>query len=152
MKKPDRPRLSTKWWRRKGAENKIIAEAMNITVRYVQKLWARFKNYTNENVVFPARMGRPPRGLTTRSERPAALNTHCALKSSAGQILDRIRRSGTAVPKGLAHTVLQESVGAVGRKRKQARRKRILYELSTPMSCGILTTSGWTTGAGSHRA
>ena len=54
--------------KRKGTKNQIIADAMNVTVRYVQKLWARFKHVPEGNIVFPARTGRPPGGPPTRSE------------------------------------------------------------------------------------
>ena len=114
--------------KRKGTKNQIIAEAMNVTVRYVQKLWARFKHAPEGQIVFPARMGRPPRGPPTKAERSAVLNMRCALKSGANRIWDRIRRSGTAVPKGVARTILREYGEAVEHKRKQARRKWIRYE------------------------
>ncbi len=55
--------------KRKDTKNRIIAEAMNVTVRYVQKLWARFKHVPEGNIVFPARMGRSPRGPPLRAER-----------------------------------------------------------------------------------
>ena len=55
--------------KRKGAKNQIIAASMNITVRHVQKLWARFKHTPEGKIVFPARTGRPPRGPPTRAER-----------------------------------------------------------------------------------
>ena len=64
MKKLDRSKVEyIVAEKRKGAANRIVAEAMNVTVRYVQKLWARFKHTPEGNIVFPARMGRPPRGL-----------------------------------------------------------------------------------------
>ena len=114
--------------KRKGTKNRIIAEAMNVTVRYVQKLWARFKHVPEGKIVFPARMGRPPRGPPTRAERSAVLAARCALKSGAGLIWDHLKRSGTAVPKGVVHAILREYGEAVEHKRKQARRKWIRYE------------------------
>ena len=56
------------------------------------------------------------------------LNARCALKSGAGLTWDHFKRSGTAIPKGVAHAVLRESGDAAERKRKQARRKWIRYE------------------------
>ena len=94
--------------KRKGTKNQIIAEAINVTVRYIQKLWARFKHTLEEKIVFPARMGRPPREPPTKAERSAVLAARCALKSGANRIWDRIRRSGTAVPKGVVHAILRE--------------------------------------------
>ena len=54
-------------------------------------------------------MGRPPRVPSTRSEQSAVFNMRCALKSGAGRIWGRIRRSGMAVPKGVVHTIQRES-------------------------------------------
>ena len=60
--------------KRKGTKNQIIAEAMSITVRYVQKLWARFKHVSEGKIVFPARVGRPPGGLPpVPSGRPCSI-------------------------------------------------------------------------------
>ena len=51
--------------KRKGTKNTIIAESMGIAIRYVQRIWARFKNTPKGKIVFPARMGRPHRSLPT---------------------------------------------------------------------------------------
>ena len=56
------------------------------------------------------------------------LAARCALKSGAGLIWDHLKRSGTAVPKGVVHAILREYGEAVEHKRKQARRKWIRYE------------------------
>ena len=79
--KPDRSKVQYMAAEKgKGAKNRIIAEAMNVTVRYVQKLWARFKHAPEGQIVFPARMGRPPRGLPPgASGRPCPI---CAAPSS----------------------------------------------------------------------
>ncbi len=58
----------------------------------------------------------------------AVLTARCALKSGVGRIWDRIKRSGTSIPKGVVHAVLRESGDAVEHKRKQTRRKWIRYE------------------------
>ncbi len=69
MKKLDQSKVEHMVVKRKGAKNQIIAEAMNVTVRYVQKLWARFKHAPEGKIVLPARTGRPPKGPPPRSER-----------------------------------------------------------------------------------
>ena len=51
--------------KRKGTKNVIIAESMGIAIRYVQRIWAGFKNTPKVKIVFPARMGRPHRSLPT---------------------------------------------------------------------------------------
>ena len=54
--------------------NCIIVDAMGITVRYVQMLWARFKGTPKDKIVFPTPMGRPRRGPPARSEQSAVLS------------------------------------------------------------------------------
>lgn len=54
--------------KRKGTKNAVIAETMGISTRYVQKLWARFKNTPKGEIVFPAQMGRPRKSPTTKNE------------------------------------------------------------------------------------
>ncbi len=114
--------------KRKGTKNGIIAESMDITVRYVQILWARFKDTPKDKIVFPATMGRPRRGPPTRHERSAVLSARRALRSGANRIWGHLRRAGMAVPKGVIHTILRESGDAVKHKRKQRRRKWVRYE------------------------
>ena len=101
---------------------------MGITVRYVQMLWARFKDTPKDKIVFPAPMGRPRRGPPARSEQSAVLSARRALRSGASRIWGHLRTSGMAVPKGVIHAILRESGDAVEHKRKQGRRKWIRYE------------------------
>ena len=62
MKKLDQPKVEyIIAEKRKGTKNAYIAKTMHIIVRYVQKLWARFKNTPKDMIVFPAPMGRPRR-------------------------------------------------------------------------------------------
>ena len=114
--------------KRKGTKNHAISESMGITVRYVQKLWARFKNTPKGKIVFPAPMGRPSRGTPTRSEQSAVLTARRALKSGASRLWDRLKRADIVIPKGVVHAILRESGDAVPHKRKQGRRKWIRYE------------------------
>ena len=114
--------------KRKGTKNHTIADAMGITVRYVQMLWARFKGTPKDKIVFPAPMGRPRRGPPARSEQSAVLSARRTLKSGASRIWNHLRMSGMAVPKGVIHAVLRESGDAVEHKRKQGRRKWVRYE------------------------
>ena len=57
--------------KKRVTKNTIIAEAMNVTVRCVQKPWARFKNAPEASMAFPARTGRP-RGRPAKSGQSAA--------------------------------------------------------------------------------
>ena len=115
--------------KRKGTKNHAIAESMGITVRYVQKLWARFKNTPKEKIVFPATMGRAPlRETPTRSEQSAVLTARRTIRSGASRIWDRLRMSNMVIPKGVIHAILRESDDAVPHKRKRGRRKWVRYE------------------------
>ena len=43
--------------KRKGTKNAVIAEQMGVTTRWVQKLWARYKNVEPNQLVYPKPMG-----------------------------------------------------------------------------------------------
>ena len=51
--------------KRKGIKNAVIAETMDISVRYAQKPWSRFKNTPEGTIVFPDPMGRPRKSPPT---------------------------------------------------------------------------------------
>ena len=57
--------------KRKGTCNKKIAETMNVSVRWVQALWARYRD--DQSMVYPYPMGRPENGLPGRREHSAIL-------------------------------------------------------------------------------
>ena len=52
--------------KRKGAHNKIIAEQAGVSVRWIQKLWKRYKK--KDRIVFPETMGRPKKSTSGRRE------------------------------------------------------------------------------------
>ena len=92
--------------KRKGTKNAIIAGAMGISVRYVQRLWAKFKNTPKNKIVFPAPMGRPRRGPPTRSEQSAVLSARGKLNAGANVIWRHLKNLGYNIPK---HVVQNES-------------------------------------------
>ena len=114
--------------KRKGTKNAIIAESMGITIRYVQKLWARFKNTPKDMIVFPARMGRPHRSPPTRNEQSVVLDARHKILGGANRIWSHLKSVGVSIPKGVIHTILRESSEAVEYKNKQKQRKWIRYE------------------------
>ena len=134
--------------KRKGTKNHVIAESMVITVRYVQKLWARFKNTPKEKIVFPSPMGRPLRGTPTRSEQSAVLTARRTIRSGASRIWDRLRMSNMVIPKGVIHAILREPTTRRRTKESRGAANGCDTSASTPTPCGIRTTSSWTTGAG----
>ena len=113
--------------KRKGTRNHAIAESMAIAVRYVQKLWARFKEHSEGQDHVSRPNGQARRGAPIRSEQSAVPAARRALKSGASRIWEPLRRSDMAIPQGVVHVVLRESGDAVPHKRKQGRRKWIRY-------------------------
>ena len=83
--------------KRKGTKNAIIAETMNISIIYVQKLWARFKNTPKGMIVFPAPMGRPRRSLPTRNEQSAVLWTRRKISGGANRIWSNLKNVGISI-------------------------------------------------------
>ena len=59
--------------KRKGHRNKQIAETADVSTRWVQMLWARYKDLPN--VAYPLPMGRPVNGLPGRREHSSVLTT-----------------------------------------------------------------------------
>ena len=60
--------------KRKGRRNKQIAETAGVSIRWVQKLWARYKDF--QSVTYPRPMGRPVNGLPGRREHSAVLTVN----------------------------------------------------------------------------
>ena len=106
--------------KRKGSKNATIAEAMDISVRYVQKLWARFKNTPKDRIVFPANMGRPSRGPPTREEQSAVLSARRLIRAGASRIWDHLGNRGASIPGGILHKILREPGDAAERKKTEA--------------------------------
>ena len=60
--------------KRKGRRNKQIAETAGVSIRWVQKLWARYKD--SSNITYPLPVGRHVNGLPgRRSIRPCLQST-----------------------------------------------------------------------------
>ncbi len=109
------------------------------------------KNVPERKIAFPVRMGRPPRGPSVRSGRPAAFATRCALKSGESRIWVCVKMSAMIVPKSVAYAVLEEPDETVKRESEHVA-NGYGTSASTPPACGIRTTSRRTTAAGLHHA
>ncbi len=70
--------------KKKGTKNAIIAERMDISVRWIQKIWARYKNIKPSQIVYPKPMGRPKKSLPGRLEHSTILyaHKHCYLATT----------------------------------------------------------------------
>ena len=78
------------------------------------------------------------------------LDICCAPQFGAGRIRDRIRRSGTSVPKEVVHAALREYSEVVGTKKSKRAANGCGTSACAPAPCSARTASGRTTGAGSH--
>ena len=128
MKKLDKSKVE---WiireKRKGTHNRMIAEQYGISVRWVQKLWRRYKD--KDEIEFPIPMGRPKGCAPGRQEHSAILSaasdgTHGA--AALERVLKLLR--GIHIPHNALHKVLKDAGFAVSQPRKSGRRKWIRYE------------------------
>ena len=74
MKKLDE--FKVKWiilQKRKGETTSSIAETMNISTRWVKKLWARYRYTDPGRIIYPAPMGMPEDGFPGCREHSAVL-------------------------------------------------------------------------------
>ncbi len=94
--------------KRKLTSNKEIVETMGISVRWVQLLWARYKNANN--VQYPYAMGRPIIGLPGRREHSAVLSVRATNHLAAKRIEDIIEnQTGIHIPHNTIHKILLEN-------------------------------------------
>ena len=81
MSKPDE---SVVEWiireKRKGRRDKQIAETAGVSTRWVQRLWARYKDLPN--VAYPLPMGRPVNGLPGCREHSSVLTAKSGRRQS----------------------------------------------------------------------
>ena len=66
--------------KQKGETTSSIAETMNVSTRWVKKLWARYRYADAGKIVYPVPMGRPKNGLLN------AGNTRQCLRPEQGII------------------------------------------------------------------
>ncbi len=113
--------------KRKGGNNKVIAEEAGVSVRWVQKLWKRYKN--KEEIKFPAPMGRPRNCTPGRREHSTVLSA-VSTKIHGAVNLERVIKplSGIHIPHNIIHRVLRESDVAREQPKKSRRRKWVRYE------------------------
>ena len=74
MKKLDESKV--KWiilQKQNGETTSSIAKTMNVSTRWVKKLWARYRYTNSGKIVYPTPMGRPEDGIPGRREHSAVL-------------------------------------------------------------------------------
>ena len=150
MKKLDESKV--KWivaQKRKGVQTKKIAESMNVSTRWVRKLWARYHNAKpcvlqggkdifggkdipekgRPGITYPMPMGRPV--AATPGRRIHSVICSAPVRKSGGAVfLEGVIKSETGIhiPHNVIHRVLRENDGAVSHPKKGKRRKWIRYE------------------------
>ena len=108
--------------------NAEIAESMNISVRGVQKLWARHRGKVSSEISHPKPMGRPEVGLPGRREHSAVLAFQ-SVPSCSGTRQDLIKENiGTHIPNMTIHKILREENLAQKQPKKSKKRKWVRYE------------------------
>ena len=111
--------------------NGAIAEAMHVSVRTVQYLWARFRYTRPDDIVYPARTGRPQDDLPGRREHGAVVGLHAQCRTGAARLEGCIeRKSGLHIPHNTIHDILKDDNLAVTQPKKSKRRKWIRWERS----------------------
>ena len=113
--------------KRKNTRNKEIAEKMGISVRWVQKLWRRYKD--EAEITYPIPLGRPRRCAPGRQEHSAVLAA-ASSEAHGAVALERIMKSlrGIHIPHNALHRILKDADFAKTQPKKGQRRKWIRYE------------------------
>ena len=100
MKKLDESKV--KWiilQKRNGETTSSIAETMNVSTRWVKKLWARYRYTDPGRIIYSAPMGRPEDGILGRREHSAVLTARTENHLGAVRLHGIIRDStGINIP------------------------------------------------------
>ena len=75
--------------KRNGVATSRIIKPMNVSARWVKKLWVRYRHADVGKIIYPASMGRPKNGLLGRLEHSAVLTAR------TGDHLGAVRLHGT---------------------------------------------------------
>ncbi len=110
--------------------NAQIAGTMDVTVRWVQKLWARHKGCpAASEISHPAPMGRPQNGLPGRREHSAVMSARHAEHMGAAGLQQRIaNQTGIHIPHGIIHKILRDEEMAEAQPSKGTRYRWVRYE------------------------
>ena len=131
MKKLDKSKVE--WIVREKAKGEMtnaqIAETMKISVIWVKKLWARYRNCKPLEIRYPMPMGRPKAGMHGRKEHSAVLQAYGQGVGGAVSIRDKAAEgTGTNISHRTVHHILREAGTASREPKKSKRRKYVRYE------------------------
>ena len=141
MKKLDESKV--RWiitQKRKGAITNHVAQTMDVSARWVKKLWARCKHTDADKILYPARTGRPENGLPGRREHSAVLSVRYREHLGAAGMQNGIRDStGINIPYSATHKILRD--GHPGSQRRARDGSGSATSAPTPTPCGTRTSS-----------
>ena len=130
MKKLDKSKV--KWiilQKQNGETTSSIAKTMNISTRWVKKLWARYRYTDPGRIIYPVPMGRPEDGLPGRREHSAVLTARTEDHLGAVRLHGIIRDStGINIPYNKIHQILRDEDLASEHPKKSKRCKWIRFE------------------------
>ena len=112
--------------KRKGTKNAVIAEQMGVTTRWVQKLWARYKNVEPNQVVYPKPMSRPKKSHPGRLEYSAVLSTRQRTYLGTTRLKGKIQSTIVDISYRTTFQVLRAADISKQQPKKSKRRKWIL--------------------------
>ena len=106
-----------------------IAETMNISTRWVKKLWARYRYTDPDRIVYPAPMGRPEDGISGRREHSAVLTARTEDHLDAVRLHGIIRDStGVNIPYNKTHQIFRDEDLASEHPKKSKRCKWVHFK------------------------
>ena len=144
MKKLDESKV--KWiilQKQNGETTSSIAKTMNISTRWLKKLWARYRYTDPGRIIYPAPIGRPEGGIPGRREHSAVLTARTEDHLGAVRLHGIIRDStGINIPYNKIHQILRDE-DLASEQQYPKKRGANGYALSAPIRtpCGTQTTS-----------
>ena len=116
--------------RRNGTmSTKEVAEHLDISPRWVQKLCLRYRNVKISEIKYPQKMGRPVLTMPGRTVQSAVLANHEENRRNAVRLEKIIKnRMGIHIPHRTIHNILKTEKIAKKHPKKSRRRKWIRYE------------------------
>ena len=109
--------------------NREIANIYDISMRWVQKICARYKDKDPATIKYPDPMGRPQDSMPGRREQSAVLSNHTKNRRSAVRLEKIIRiREGIHIPHSTIHRILKDEELAENHPAKAKQRKYIRFE------------------------
>ena len=109
--------------------NTEIAKSTGVSVRWVKKLWSRYKLANPKDIVWPPQMGRPPGGLPGRKEHSTAISSCTKDRCMAVKLETIVEKSvGTHISHHTIHKILKDEELAENQPKKAKQRKWVRYE------------------------